>query len=149
MALRSLAQVTTPRDGLPAHESTAAQRGHSVQPHLLPAGSSSNAPPVHPAPGSGRKAMDRLAAASTIAANAACRGGQNGSKRHETGVVSRVPSGSRCAKAQGTDRNTDLNGDTPAQPAETGPLHEKPDIERPSLRAAATARSLSGHAQMT
>jgi len=93
--------------------------------------------------------MDRLAAASTIAANAACRGGHNGSKRHETGVVSRVPSGSRCAKAQGTDRNTDLNGDTPGQPAEAGPLHEKPDIERPSLRAVADARSLSDHAQMT
>ena len=34
--------------------------------------------------------------------------------RHETGVVSRVPRGSRNAQAFGTDRNTDLTDDTPA-----------------------------------
>lgn len=81
--------------------------------------------------------MERLAAASTIAANADCRGGQDSSKRHETGVVSRVPRGSRCAKAQGTDRNTDLKGHTPAQPAEAEPPREKSDIKNPSPGAAA------------
>jgi hypothetical protein len=58
--------------------------------------------------------MDRLPAGSPIGANAACRGGQQAVTRHKTGVVSRVHSGSRNAKAFGTGRNTDQTDYTPA-----------------------------------
>ena len=63
--------------------------------------------------------MHRLPTGSAIDANAACRGGKQQSKRHETGVVSRVPRSSRNAQASGTDRNTDRTGST-HQPQDKG-----------------------------
>ena len=95
---RSLAQVTTPSDGLPDPSSCwTAQYGPSTCP--LPAGSvrSRAAEAYLRALGQGLISMDRLPTGSAIDANAACRGGKQQSKRHETGVVSRVPRSSRHA----------------------------------------------------
>lgn len=95
---RWLAQVTTPSDGLPDPSSCwTAQYGPSTSP--LPAGSvQSRAAKAHlRALGQGLISMDRLPTGSAIDANAACRGGKQQSKRHETGVVSRVPRNSRHA----------------------------------------------------
>jgi hypothetical protein len=95
---RWLAQVTTPSDGLSDPSSCwTAQYGPSTSP--LPAGSvRSRAAKAHlRARGQGLISMDRLPTRSAIDANAACRGGKQQSKRHETGVVSRVPRNSRHA----------------------------------------------------
>lgn len=95
---RWLAQVTTPSDGLSDPSSCwTAQYGPSTCP--LPAGSvQSRAAEAHlRALGQGLISMDRLPTGSAIDANAACRGGKQQSKRHETGVVSRVPRNSRHA----------------------------------------------------
>ena len=95
---RWLAQVTTPSDGLPDPSSCwTAQYGPSTCP--LPAGSvRSRAAEAHlRALGQGLISMARLPTGSAIDANAACRGGKQQSKRHETGVVSRVPRISRHA----------------------------------------------------
>ena len=95
---RWLAQVTTQSDGLPDPSSSwTAQCGPSTCP--LPAGSvQSRAAEAHlRALGQGLISMDRLPTGSAIDANAACRGGKQQSKRHETGVVSRVPRSSRHA----------------------------------------------------
>jgi hypothetical protein len=95
---RWLAQVTTPSDGLPDPSSCrTAQYGPSTCP--LPAGSvQSRAAKAHLRTlGQGLNSMAPLPTGSTIDADTACRGGKQYSKRHETGVVSRVPRTSRHA----------------------------------------------------
>ncbi len=110
--LPGLSQVTTPRDGLPG-----ASRPRTVQRGLHPPAPRGPCQPwrqpAHPEPwGNGspdgspsrRKRHRRQ-----------CRVPRRPAvTRHETGVVSRVPRGSRNAKAFGTDRNTDQTDHTPA-----------------------------------
>ena len=91
-AFRSLAQVTTPSDGLPDPSSCwTVQYGPSTCP--LPAGSvQRRAAKAHVRTlGQGLNSMAPLPTGSPIDADTACRGGKQQSKRHETGVVSRVP----------------------------------------------------------
>jgi len=74
-----------------------AQCGPSTCP--LAAGSvQSRAAKAHPRTlGQGLNSMAPLPTGSPIDADTACRGGKQQSKRHETGVVSRVPRTSRHA----------------------------------------------------
>ena len=95
---RWLAQVPTPSDGLPDPSLCwTAQYGPSTCP--LPAGSvQRRAAEAHLRTlGQGLNSMASLPTGSTIDADTACRGGKQYSKRHETGVVSRVPRTSRHA----------------------------------------------------
>ena len=110
-----LAQVTTSSDGLPAPSST---RTAQCGPH--PARSPRaqwkrlrrrGAPR---ALGQRLNSTDQLPTGSPVDADAACRGGKQQRRRHEAGVMSRVPRSSRSAQAPGTDRNTDLTDRTPA-----------------------------------
>lgn len=113
---RWLAQVMTPSDGLPDPSSCwIAQCGPPICP--LPAGSvQSRAAKAHLRTlGQGFNSMAPLPTGSTIDAYTACRGGKQQNKRHETGVVSRVPRISRHAWACGTDKNTYRTGFTHQQ----------------------------------
>ena len=95
---RWLAQVTTPRDGLPDPSSSwTAQRGPSSCP--LPAGSVQRRAEMAPlrALGQWLTRWTDFQQESAIDANAACRGGKQQNKRHKSGVVSRVPCRSRHA----------------------------------------------------
>ena len=112
---RWLAQVMTPRDGLPDPSSTrTVQRGPSSCP--LPAGSvqsrAEEAPPR--ALGQWLRSMNRIPTGSAIDANAACRGGKqqrNGTKREWCPESLVDPD----RLAFGTDRNTNQTGFTHQQ----------------------------------
>lgn len=113
---RWLAQVMASSDGFPEPSHCwIAQCGPPTCP--LPAGPvQSRAAKAHPRTlGQGLNSMALLPTGSTIDADTACRGGKQQSKRHETGVVSRVPRISRHAWACGTDTNTYRTGFTHQQ----------------------------------
>ena len=104
----------TPRDGLPGPSVfLTAQRGPCPRP--LSVGSLYDRDQVATGRAPGEKAqLDESASnGSPIEANTACRGGKQQKKRHETGVVSRVPSSFRTLRCSGrTETLTGLAGHT-------------------------------------
>jgi hypothetical protein len=99
---RWLAQVTTPRDGLPDPSSSSiVQRDRSLRP--LPAGSVQCRAEEAPlrALGQWLISMNRLPTGSAIDAKSGCSRGKLQKTLHKSGVVSRVPCRSRHAKRSG------------------------------------------------
>ena len=107
---RGLAQVTTPRDGLPARRQSGPRKAALPLARALRALCSPSSQRRAPEPGS----VARLDGTPSRRKRRRCQGRvprrQAADQRHETGVVSRVLHGSRHAQACGTDRNTYQTG---------------------------------------
>ena len=101
-----LAQVTTPSDGLPAVVKT--DRATRPAPPAPRGPRATPRPSAHPrALGERLDSMDRVRTATAIEGQCRVPWRPAAKQRHEAGVVSRVPRGSRIAEAVGTDRYTD------------------------------------------
>jgi hypothetical protein len=116
---RWLAQVTPPSDGLPCPSSVGTAQGGPFLPAPRGLGARLRLSGEPRSPGS-RVHLDG-SSSYRKRHRRKCRvpRRQAAQQRHETGVVSRVPRGSRHAQACGTDRNTYQTGSTHQQQRET------------------------------